>query len=268
MNGRKRQLHGEPILSYLLHINESRSKQRKARIASCQKPSEIVAGIVPQVDNIFKVSRLGASSLRLLPLRSFWSSFVVSLLRGCCLCSVLDPADFREDTNHSYQIFLWCHWFWSFPDVSRRLFGKLESFRRPVVNTNFVRPCASLGGKAPQRGGRNRVGYLDPHLLRMDDLENLFFIMDDLEYPHFRKPPYIYYIIYTHTHEVVNYFLTGMHIQAVYPCRCLNSFFCFARKGGNATSRGYQHLFLGISGNPYWTASWIYTNCRQRDTKK
>ena len=220
-----------PILSYLLHINESRSKQRKARIASCQKPSEIVAGIVPQVDNIFKVSRLGASSLRLLPLPSFWSSFVVSLLRECCLCSVLDPADFREDTNHSYQIFLWCHWFWSFPDVSRRLFGKLKSFRRPVVNRNFVRPCASLGGKAsPQRGGRNRVGDLEyPRLLIMDDLENLFFIMDDLEYT--SGNPHIY-IIYTHTHEVVNYFLTGMHIQAVYPCRCLNSFFLLCQKRG------------------------------------
>ena len=60
---------------------------------------------------------------------------------------------------------------------------------------------------------------------------------------------YIYIYRHTHTHEVVNYFLTGMHIQAVYPCRCLNSqaaFFRFARKGGNATSRGYHHLFLGM----------------------
>ena len=199
MNGRKRQLHGEPILSYLLHINESRSKQRKARIASCQKPSEIVAGIVPQVDNIFKVSRLGASSLRLLPLRSFWSSFVVSLLRGCCLCSVLDPADFREDTNHSYQIFLWCHWFWSFPDVSRRLFGKLESFRRPVVNTNFVRPCASLGGKAPKRrpkqGGVSGSPLIKNGWFGKSFLYNGWFGVSPLQ----ETPIYILYYIHTHT---------------------------------------------------------------------
>ena len=55
------------------------------------------------------------SSSRSLPLPSFWSSFAVSLLGGCCLCSVLDPADFRGNTKRSYQIFFWCHWFWTLP---------------------------------------------------------------------------------------------------------------------------------------------------------
>ena len=35
----------------------------------------------------------------------FLSSFAVSLLGECCLCSVLDPANFRENTKRSYQRF-------------------------------------------------------------------------------------------------------------------------------------------------------------------
>ena len=118
--------------------------------------------------------------------------------------------------------------------------------------------------RRPKQGGVSGSPLIKNGWFGKSFLYNGWFGVSPLQ----ETPIYIYIILYTHTHEVVNYFLTGMHIQAVYPCRCLNSFFCFARKGGNATSRGYQHLFLGISGNPYWTASWIYTNCRQRDTKK